>query len=97
MVLVKISRSFIIVEIFGGSYYLLESMDLCDYKNKVPITSVLDCKEASNTIQHVSFSTEERNPKFPTGCYVYGKEVYFNIANSGSRHEGSRLICRDKG
>ena len=97
MVLVNISRSFIIVEIFGGSYYLLEMMDLCDYKNKVPITSLLDCKEASHTIQHVSFSTEEKNQKFPTGCYVYGKAVYFNIAVSGNRHEGSRPICREKG
>ena len=87
----------ITVEIFGGSYYLLGEKDLCKDKQKVHVKNLLDCKEAAKTIPHVSFVTEETSRHFPSGCYVYGKGVYFNDADSESRLEGSRSICRADG
>lgn len=97
MMLLTILHNLTTVEIFGGSYYLLDMNDVCNDKHKEPITNLLDCKEAAETIPHKSFVMEEISRDSPSGCYVYGKGIYFNKAVSESRQQGSRSICREEG
>ena len=68
----------VLVELFGGSYYVTARNYLCKDKGKVPIEDIQDCKEAAKIIQDVRFYRVENSQRFPTGCYVRGEVVYFN-------------------
>ena len=84
----------VLVELFGGSYYVTARNYLCKDKGKVPIEDIQDCKEAAKIIQDVRFYRVENSQRFPTGCYVRGEVVYFNAHANGSRDESSGSICR---
>ena len=45
----------VLVELFGGSYYVTARNYLCKDKGKVPIEDIQDCKEAAKIIQDVRF------------------------------------------
>ena len=92
-----IVRVFLSVELFGGSYHVTATNYLCSDKDKVPIEDLQDCKEAAKTIPDVGFYQIENSQRYPTGCYITGKGVYFNIHANGSRHKKSGSICRSIG
>ena len=85
---------FVSVELFGGSYYVTATNYICADKGKVPIEDLQDCKEAAQTIPSVQFHKIENSQIYPTGCYINGKGVYFNVHANGSRQESSGSICR---
>ena len=45
----------------------------------------------------MDFGFAESNPDFPSGCYAFGRIVYFNNATIGRRQWQSIPICRDIG
>ena len=95
-----ILRVFVSVELFGGSYYVTAMNYLCTDKDKVPIEDIQDCKEAAQTIPYVRFYENfinDNSQRYPTGCYINGKGVYFNTHTNGSRQEKSGSICRSIG
>ena len=89
-----IVRFFVSVELFGGSYYVTATNYLCSDKGKVPVEDIQDCRDAAQTIPYVRFYKNENSQRYPTGCYINGKGVYFNTHANGSRQENSGSICR---
>ena len=63
----------------------------------MPIEDLQDCKEAAKIIPDVGFYKKENSQRYPTGCYITGKGVYFNTHANGSRQEKSGSICRSIG
>ena len=59
------------------------------------VCSIEDCKEASKEMRKVFNKTD--SIEVPEGCFLRYDQVYWNIAELGSRHPNIQAICNNNG
>ena len=73
-------------------FFLSEAGKECS-NGCIAVDEIETCKVASKMF-NLNFKTSQQSNNWPIGCYVHGKNVYYNYVSMGRLHDNARLICK---